>query len=347
MANPDVFISYSSQDRARVEPIAAKLSDRKLNVWWDRDLQVGASFRDVIQGMLRAARAVVVFWSQSSIQSQWVIDEAEEAVKRGILIPARLDEVNAPMGLRGWHYADMFHRNGKSDTAIRLLVEAVVKLVNLGVRPEPRWWSPMSDSAIWSINGADVLGRLSLDVRGVATLLSADADATAALKTSVNEVYRTYAAVRDAVDAFGEAQGPKGIRRRRIQAIAKGRLAVEVNARRGHCTAIGLAYFGHPGIRDALVRSSVAELATFDQAFSSLSTADGDAFQAMTAITETMAGEAAAILNHLAAGQEAVARARLSEDISQLRMLEAKLNEHMTSLLAFAGEFGIQIDDVS
>ena len=330
-----------------MEPFARKLRDRGLTVWSDRELAVGAGFRDVIQGMLHAARAIVVFWSQSSIASRWVIDEAEEGVRRGILVPARLDQVDAPLGLRGWHYADFFGDDRQNARAFDALFATVSRLLSEGVRPEQRWWARLSDSANWSISGADTLGRLSLDVRVVAQLLTANSAATAALKTAVNEVYRTYAAVRAAIDKFAALQGRQGIRRKPLLAIAKGRLAVEVNRNRGHCTAIGLAYFGHPGIREALVRTGVADLPPLDQAFAALSTADGDAFEAMTQITAAMAGEAAAIANHLAAGQESVARERLSEDVAQLGRLESELSRHMSELLAFAGDFGIIIEEVS
>lgn len=346
MANPDVFVSYSSEDRPRVEPIVQRLVALDLNVWWDRELQIGDEFRHVIGEMLYATRVVIVFWSHSSVVSQFVIDEAEEGLRRGILLPARLDKVDAPLGLRGWQYADLFVGNKQYETTFDSLVEAVQKLLKMGMRPERRWWNPLSISTEKSISGVDTLEKLSIDVRIIANLLTTDPEATISLKKAVNEVYRTYAAVRDAIDKFGSLQGRKGIRLRPLKSIAKGRLSVEVNERRGHCTAIGLAYFGNPGIRSALVRASVADLKSLDDAFTSLSTADGDAFRAMTEITVAMAGEASAIVNHLSAGQKTVAQTRLSDDVSQLSRLEAKLNEQITALLAFAGEFGITIDEV-
>ena len=37
----DVFISYASEDRDRVRPLAEALLSRGFNVWWDRSLSAG------------------------------------------------------------------------------------------------------------------------------------------------------------------------------------------------------------------------------------------------------------------------------------------------------------------
>ena len=37
----DVFISYASEDRNRVRPLAEALQSRGFNVWWDRSLPPG------------------------------------------------------------------------------------------------------------------------------------------------------------------------------------------------------------------------------------------------------------------------------------------------------------------
>ncbi|MES1203734.1 MAG: toll/interleukin-1 receptor domain-containing protein, partial [Pseudomonadota bacterium] len=59
----DVFISYSSEDRERVRPLAEALEQRGLSVWWDRAQAAGDEYAWTIQKALDEARVVVVVWS--------------------------------------------------------------------------------------------------------------------------------------------------------------------------------------------------------------------------------------------------------------------------------------------
>jgi hypothetical protein len=67
------------------------------SVWWDRAILPGKTWDQAIERELAAARCVIVLWSLNSIQSDWVRIEAEEAKKRGVLVPALLDDVNIPL----------------------------------------------------------------------------------------------------------------------------------------------------------------------------------------------------------------------------------------------------------
>ena len=73
----DVFISYASEDRDRVKPFIEALEDAGFSVWWDRRIGLGASFDKAIEVELNAAKAVVVVWSYSSVESDWVRNEAD------------------------------------------------------------------------------------------------------------------------------------------------------------------------------------------------------------------------------------------------------------------------------
>ena len=81
----DIFISYATEDLSRVRPLADGLSGRGLSVWWDRQIQAGRAFDEVIAEALASARCVVVVWSRNSVASSWVREEAEEGRKRGVL----------------------------------------------------------------------------------------------------------------------------------------------------------------------------------------------------------------------------------------------------------------------
>ena len=83
----DTFISYAREDRTRVRLLADALSAHGWSVWWDYQIQAGKAFDEVIEGALASARSVVVVWSHQSIASHWVLEEAEEGRRRGILVP--------------------------------------------------------------------------------------------------------------------------------------------------------------------------------------------------------------------------------------------------------------------
>lgn len=102
-----IFLSYASRDRERVEPLVRALEEAGLSVWWDRQIETGTEFDRTIEAQLDAAQAVVVVWSRSSVESDWVRTEAEEARQRGILVPVRIDDVTPPLAFRRTQTADL------------------------------------------------------------------------------------------------------------------------------------------------------------------------------------------------------------------------------------------------
>ena len=89
----DIFISYAHPDREKVARLAAYLESEGWTVWWDTNLRGGASFRDEIMQQLATARAVIVMWTQDSINSDFVRAEAGRAKAFGKLIPIRDDNI--------------------------------------------------------------------------------------------------------------------------------------------------------------------------------------------------------------------------------------------------------------
>jgi TIR domain len=82
-----VFISYAGEDRNRVELLVKYLADIGLDVWWDRDIEVGTSFRSAIQNSLDEAACVLVIWTKASVEKDFVRSEASTGQKKGILLP--------------------------------------------------------------------------------------------------------------------------------------------------------------------------------------------------------------------------------------------------------------------
>jgi len=99
----DIFISYSRPDRARIEKLAAALEAAGYSVWWDMNLSGGAQFSKETAKHLNEARAVVVCWSKTSIDSMWVADEATVGRTKGNLVPIAIDAVDPPLGFGQIH----------------------------------------------------------------------------------------------------------------------------------------------------------------------------------------------------------------------------------------------------
>lgn len=62
----DIFINYSSEARARVQPLARALEQNGWSVWWDRRILTGRSFDEVIEEELDTSTVVVVVWTPTS-----------------------------------------------------------------------------------------------------------------------------------------------------------------------------------------------------------------------------------------------------------------------------------------
>jgi hypothetical protein len=96
----DIFISYAREDRTVAESLAAAFARHGWTVWWDRKIQIGRSFSETIERELDAARCVVVLWSKASVTSSWVMGEAAEGARRGVLVPLSLGDARLPLEFR-------------------------------------------------------------------------------------------------------------------------------------------------------------------------------------------------------------------------------------------------------
>jgi hypothetical protein len=107
MSGPDIFFSYAREDETRVAPVVAALEACGWSVFWDRRIPAGKTWRSYIGRALDQAQCVVVAWSDHSINSNWVLEEADEGMEREILVPILLDAVRPPRGFRGIQAADL------------------------------------------------------------------------------------------------------------------------------------------------------------------------------------------------------------------------------------------------
>lgn len=124
-----VFLSYDREDGAKARVIAQALERAGHFVWWDLHIKGGAEYGKVIEQALADANAVIVLWSQQSVDSAWVRDEAAAGRDSGRLVPVLLDPVNPPMGFRQYQSIDLTRWKGRGKPAqLQSLLDAVEAL---------------------------------------------------------------------------------------------------------------------------------------------------------------------------------------------------------------------------
>ena len=96
-APPDIFLSYSREDQAVARRFAEGFRREGLDVWWDQTLRSGENYDQVTERALRDAKAVVVLWSRTSVESRWVRAEATTADRRGKMIPVMIEPCERPI----------------------------------------------------------------------------------------------------------------------------------------------------------------------------------------------------------------------------------------------------------
>ncbi len=132
----DVFISYASEDKARILPLVHALQQRGWTVWWDRTILAGKVWEREIEAALEASRCVIVAWSNASVQSGWVWTEAHEGNQRGILVPVLLDPVTIPLAFRRLHAANLAGWHGEMpNSEFEELARAVTAVLGSGAPP--------------------------------------------------------------------------------------------------------------------------------------------------------------------------------------------------------------------
>jgi hypothetical protein len=112
----DVFLAYSRRNQRKAKQVARALSAAGFSVFQDTAIGPGQHWDQIIERELRAAKAVLVLWSKSAANSDYVREEARAGKDDKKLVPARIGACDLPYGfkaiqtadLRGWR-GDKFH----------------------------------------------------------------------------------------------------------------------------------------------------------------------------------------------------------------------------------------------
>ncbi len=126
----DVFISYASADIVHTRRLEDLLVNAGYSVWWDRHLLSGQSYQDSIKRELAQADAVLVMWTPTSVQSDWVYSEARRGNERRALVQVRargvtVNDLPAPFDAFHCPYVD-------DDEAVLRAVAALAAPTGIG-----------------------------------------------------------------------------------------------------------------------------------------------------------------------------------------------------------------------
>lgn len=126
----DIFIAYSRSDSAIAERLVQHFRQQGWAVFIDQQTHVGRRWHKEIERELHAARAVVVLWSATSRDSDFVLEEAEYAKRKDILFPAFIERVEFPYGFGRIKTADLVEWNDQMEQAglVQLLAALRVHL---------------------------------------------------------------------------------------------------------------------------------------------------------------------------------------------------------------------------
>ena len=166
-----VFLSYDHKDFALASPIAAALEKAGHAVWWDQHITAGTEYNEEIENAVERAEAVVVLWSERSIRSAWVRDEAAEGRDQGKLVPVLLDRVKPPMGFRQYQTIDLSGWRGRGKAPVEPLLAAIA--AQRGGAAEP----PLKSGATRPLIANLLNSRVAMGAGIAAALLAASVGA--------------------------------------------------------------------------------------------------------------------------------------------------------------------------
>jgi DNA/RNA endonuclease G (NUC1) len=162
----DIFLSYTHIDRARARPIVELLESEGWTVWWDRGIEPGMAWQPELEVELANCRAIVVLWSKTSVESQWVRHEAQAGLAKGALVPLLLDANQFPADFAHVQATDLSHWKGETHLSeIEALLRRLASLVPPSridtVRPgyDPNFLTAKRPVDLPGVNGAAAVLR--------------------------------------------------------------------------------------------------------------------------------------------------------------------------------------------
>lgn len=100
---PFVFISYKREDIAKAVRLQRHLEADGISTWRDSKLVGGDRFDDIIEGKVRECSCLIVLWSELSVNSKYIKDEAALALDLKRLVPTVVEPCELPLRFRYLH----------------------------------------------------------------------------------------------------------------------------------------------------------------------------------------------------------------------------------------------------
>ena len=136
---PTVFLSYARADQKQATKLVAALEAAGLDVWWDAKIEGGATFAKSIEAALGSCDVVVVGWTRTSVDSDWVRDEAAKGRDLRKLVPVSFDGTTAPLGFGQIHSIDLSRWRGDAEgDEIAGLIRAIALVTRNELAAAPR-----------------------------------------------------------------------------------------------------------------------------------------------------------------------------------------------------------------
>ncbi len=125
-----IFISYAKEDRDQAADVAGALESLGWQVFWDRPIPPGKLWAKAIKEGIEAADCMLVLWSKSSVESEFVLAEAEEGRKREILIPVLIEDAEIPYPFGQRQAGSLVDwREDPSHPGFKQLIEAITAIM--------------------------------------------------------------------------------------------------------------------------------------------------------------------------------------------------------------------------
>jgi formylglycine-generating enzyme required for sulfatase activity len=132
------------------------------SVWFDYQLIKGRDFGLQIGRKVREAKALVVLWCTRSVESNWVVEEAELARQLGILVPAKIESCTLPIGFLRLDYVNLSKWDGAPrSVSLDPLIKALEQ--KIGRSPAPDLMALWDYEETWRRFGAPPLRAFAFD----------------------------------------------------------------------------------------------------------------------------------------------------------------------------------------
>lgn len=168
-----IFISYAREDGDYIDQLISRLQQHGVDAWYDRRLQIGASWLDVVDAELKKSQAILVILSPDGIHAAGVKREVLKAqsLNKKILpiLIGDLKERDIPIWIIDKQYADARNNRDPVPEILRSLADTKADTVSFSAsqkrRVPPGVLSDLNASLIVVPDG----GRISHDRVGISS----------------------------------------------------------------------------------------------------------------------------------------------------------------------------------